>query len=157
MPKTKVFIRENSLLARLAAGKLKSVRVAMVVRRTIHLWGVSVEDFLKDESWVCHELEHVAQYQRLGTLGVSLEVCPGKRTERILQQCAGGGGPKSGAQPGFAATICHSGSVLKPAGRGIPPEKRRKEVLKKSGFSVADPLPAGYLCTLFTKLIKLLP
>ncbi len=69
MPKTKVFIRENSRLARIAAGKLRSVRVAMVIRRTIHLWGVSAENFLKDERWVCHELEHVAQYERLGTLG----------------------------------------------------------------------------------------
>ncbi len=69
MSKPKVYIQENSLLARIAAGKLKSARVAMVIRRTIHLWGVSAADFLKDENWVCHELEHVAQYERLGTLG----------------------------------------------------------------------------------------
>ena len=68
MSKPKVYIREASLLARLAASKLKSARVAMVIRRTIHLWGVSAEDFLKDESWVCHELEHVGQYKRLGTV-----------------------------------------------------------------------------------------
>jgi hypothetical protein len=68
MPKPKVYLRENSLLARLAASKLKSARVAMVIRRTIHLWGVSAVDFLKDEQWVCHELEHVSQYKRMGTL-----------------------------------------------------------------------------------------
>lgn len=65
---TQVHIRENSWLARLAAGKLGSPCAAIVWRHTIHLHGVGKANFLKDKRWVLHELQHVAQYDRLGTL-----------------------------------------------------------------------------------------
>ncbi|WP_300600179.1 DUF4157 domain-containing protein [Niabella sp.] len=61
-------IKENSFLARLAAGKLKSKNVAMVLGHTIHLYGVSQAAFLADERWVRHELKHIEQYQRYGVL-----------------------------------------------------------------------------------------
>jgi len=59
-------IKEHSFIARLAAKKLKSKNVAMVVGSTIHLWGVSKVQFLADERWVRHELKHIEQYRRYG-------------------------------------------------------------------------------------------
>ncbi|MBO9591611.1 MAG: DUF4157 domain-containing protein [Niabella sp.] len=61
-------IKENSFIARLAAGKLKSKNVAMVLGHTIHLYGVTRAAFLADERWVRHELKHIEQYQRYGIL-----------------------------------------------------------------------------------------
>lgn len=68
MTKTRVYIRENSLPARLAALRLKQERMAMVIGRTIHLYGVSAADFAANRAWLRHELKHVAQYQALGLL-----------------------------------------------------------------------------------------
>jgi hypothetical protein len=62
----KVAIKENSLLARVAAFNLKTSAVAMVIGSTIHLWGVNRENFLQDKQWVLHELRHVLQYQKMG-------------------------------------------------------------------------------------------
>ncbi len=61
-----VKIKENSFVARLAAWKLEAHSIAIVFGSTIHLWKVSKHQFLKDESWVQHELEHIRQYRRLG-------------------------------------------------------------------------------------------
>ena len=61
-----IYIKENSLVARLAARKLKSVNVAIVFGNTIHLHGVKRNVFLENESWVKHELKHVEQYHRYG-------------------------------------------------------------------------------------------
>lgn len=69
MEKTKVYIRERSWMARLAARKLGYSNVAMVWGRTIHLYGVSAETFLADRCWLRHELKHVAQYREKGLLG----------------------------------------------------------------------------------------
>ena len=63
-----VRVKENSWLARLAAAKLKSKSVALVIGKTIHLHGVSRERFLQNPIWVRHELKHVEQYQRLGKI-----------------------------------------------------------------------------------------
>jgi hypothetical protein len=63
-----VRIKENSWLARLAAKKLRSGKVAMVIGKTIHLFHTTREEFLADHNWVCHELAHVKQYQRLGSV-----------------------------------------------------------------------------------------
>ncbi len=65
----KVKIKENSWLAKMAAWKLGSKDVAMVIGNTIHLYGVSKNDFLKDERWVKHELCHVRQYKQNGYVG----------------------------------------------------------------------------------------
>jgi hypothetical protein len=61
-------IKENSWLASIAAFKLRSGRVAMVLGNTIHLHNVTSEQFLKNESWVKHELCHVQQYKKHGIL-----------------------------------------------------------------------------------------
>lgn len=59
-------IKENSWIAELAARKLKSARVAIVIGKTIHLFNVSKENFLKDEKWVKHEMCHVKQFEKYG-------------------------------------------------------------------------------------------
>jgi hypothetical protein len=60
-------IKENSLLARIAAWKLNSKKVAIVFGKTIHLCRTSKEEFLNDTRWLRHELKHVEQYQRYGS------------------------------------------------------------------------------------------
>lgn len=59
-------IKENSWIAKLAALKLRSKSVAIVIGKTIHLHNSSKHDFLKDERWVKHELCHVKQFQQNG-------------------------------------------------------------------------------------------
>ena len=59
-------IKENSWLAKMAALKLKSHSVAMVLGKTIHLHNVSKENFLKDERWLKHELCHIRQFKQHG-------------------------------------------------------------------------------------------
>lgn len=63
---TRVRIKENSIIARIAAYKLGSKSVAMVIGKTIYLHNCSKEDFLNDQRWVNHELTHVKQYNELG-------------------------------------------------------------------------------------------
>lgn len=65
----KVHIKENAWVARLAAAKLKSAKVAIVFGRTIYLHNTSRNEFLNDKKWVLHELKHVEQYQRYGFAG----------------------------------------------------------------------------------------
>lgn len=60
------FIKENSWIAKLAAAKLRSQSVAVVLGKTIHLWQVDAASFLKDEKWVRHELCHIRQFQKFG-------------------------------------------------------------------------------------------
>ncbi|HEY0678031.1 MAG TPA: DUF4157 domain-containing protein [Chitinophagaceae bacterium] len=59
-------IKENSLIARIAAWKLSSARVAIVIGRTIHLHNASKEDLLKNQRWLRHELCHLEQFRRYG-------------------------------------------------------------------------------------------
>ena len=59
-------IKENSWIAKLAALKLKTKRVAIVIGKTIHLYNTSEQEFLKDERWVKHELCHIKQFQQIG-------------------------------------------------------------------------------------------
>ncbi|MEO6720669.1 MAG: DUF4157 domain-containing protein [Ferruginibacter sp.] len=59
-------IKENSWIARIAAWKLRSESVAIVLGKTIHLHNVSAEIFLSDKRWVKHELCHIAQFQQHG-------------------------------------------------------------------------------------------
>jgi hypothetical protein len=65
---TKVKIKENSWLARIAAKRLQSNSLAMVVGRTIHLHNSTKEEFLRNKRWVRHEVAHVKQYQKWGFL-----------------------------------------------------------------------------------------
>ncbi|UYZ61885.1 hypothetical protein [Hymenobacter weizhouensis] len=62
-------IIENSPWARLARLKLGAPNVAMVLGSSIHLSGVTREEFLQDPYWVAHEMEHIRQYQEHGRLG----------------------------------------------------------------------------------------
>jgi len=59
-------IKEHSWQARIAARMLRSKNVALVLGRTIHLWGVSREVFLSDRGWVKHELAHIQQFKKYG-------------------------------------------------------------------------------------------
>ncbi|MEO9003687.1 MAG: DUF4157 domain-containing protein [Ginsengibacter sp.] len=62
------FIKEQSWVAKAAAKKLHSENVAIVLGKTIHLYNVSKEHFLKDERWVKHEMCHVHQFKKYGFL-----------------------------------------------------------------------------------------
>ncbi|GAB3823663.1 hypothetical protein [Pontibacter rugosus] len=57
---------ERSPFARIARMVLKSNNVAMVLGKSIHLSGVSREDFIKDEGWLAHELCHIEQFREHG-------------------------------------------------------------------------------------------
>jgi hypothetical protein len=59
-------LKENSWIAALAAWKMKTDGVALVLGRTIHLHNVSREDFEASPRWVRHELKHVEQFKRMG-------------------------------------------------------------------------------------------
>lgn len=59
-------IKEKSWIARLAAMKLRSLQVAIVIGDTIHLHNTTKVEFLSNTSWLRHELKHVEQYRRLG-------------------------------------------------------------------------------------------
>ncbi|MDQ6845016.1 MAG: DUF4157 domain-containing protein [Bacteroidota bacterium] len=61
-------IRENSWIAKLAAKKLRSYSVAIVLGETIHLYNVSRPQFLSDEKWVKHEICHLEQFKKYGYL-----------------------------------------------------------------------------------------
>ena len=62
------FIKENSWIAKFAAKKLRSDKVAIVIGKTIHLHNTSKKQFLLNEKWVKHELCHVKQFQQNGYL-----------------------------------------------------------------------------------------
>jgi hypothetical protein len=61
-------IVEKSLLAYLARRVLNTNEVALVLGRTIHLSGADKNKFLSDKKWVAHELAHIQQYKKYGTL-----------------------------------------------------------------------------------------
>ena len=65
---TEIKIKENSWLAKLAARRLESDTMAMVLGNTIHLHNSTKQDFLRNKKWVRHEVAHVKQYLRLGFL-----------------------------------------------------------------------------------------
>ncbi|MEO6813147.1 MAG: DUF4157 domain-containing protein [Ginsengibacter sp.] len=60
------FIKENSWIAKIAAKKLQSDKVAIVIGKTIHLHHVSRQEFLKDSKWCKHEMCHIEQFKRHG-------------------------------------------------------------------------------------------
>ena len=59
-------IKENSWIAKLAAKKLQSKQVAIVIGNTIHLHNTTREDFLRNEKWVKHEVCHLQQFKKHG-------------------------------------------------------------------------------------------
>lgn len=66
MNKPEFIIKENSWLAKIAAWKLKTGSVAMVLGKTIHLYNASRASFLNDERWLKHELCHIKQFKEHG-------------------------------------------------------------------------------------------
>lgn len=64
--KTNVIVKSDSLLAKIACRKMKSSAVAMVLGKTIHLYGVSPSTLLNNIDWLSHELIHVRQYEEYG-------------------------------------------------------------------------------------------
>jgi hypothetical protein len=62
----KVRIKERSWLARIAAWKLGTSQVAIVIGQTIYLYRTSRAEFLADTCWVCHELKHTQQFRQYG-------------------------------------------------------------------------------------------
>lgn len=61
-------IKENAWIAKLAAKKLKTGSIAITVGETIYLHNTTKEQFLSDRRWVCHEMQHIRQFQRYGFL-----------------------------------------------------------------------------------------
>lgn len=64
----RISIKEKSFVAKIAARKLKSDHVAMVLGNTIYLSGAGRADLLNNKSWLRHELKHVEQQLRYGCL-----------------------------------------------------------------------------------------
>jgi hypothetical protein len=64
----KIRIRQNSWLARQIAKNLGFDYIAIVFGHTIHLHNTTLEKFFGRPSWVIHELKHVEQYERYGTI-----------------------------------------------------------------------------------------
>ena len=62
-------IKENSWLAKIAALKLGTKAVAMVLGKTIHLHNTTKASFLQDEKWVKHERCHIRQFKQYGYFG----------------------------------------------------------------------------------------
>jgi hypothetical protein len=61
-------IKEQSFIARLAAWKLNSDKVAIVIGKTIHLHNTGKLEFLQNKRWLLHELKHVEQFEQHGFL-----------------------------------------------------------------------------------------
>jgi hypothetical protein len=69
MNQENILVKEHSFWAAMAAKKLRTKNVAMVLGKTIHLHNVGKEEFLRDEKWVRHERCHLEQYKKHRTLG----------------------------------------------------------------------------------------
>ena len=59
-------VKENSWVAKLAAKKLGTHSVAIVLGKTIHLCNMGKISFLQNEKWLKHELCHIRQFQKYG-------------------------------------------------------------------------------------------
>ena len=68
MNKPRIYIKENSFFAKIAAKKLGAESVAMVLGKTIHLHGCTKAYFLADTRWLKHELCHIKQVEENGTI-----------------------------------------------------------------------------------------
>jgi hypothetical protein len=68
VPKEKIRIIEGMMIAKIAAKVLATNKVAVVIGKTIYVYGVAIPDFLVNKKWLLHELKHVQQYGRHGTV-----------------------------------------------------------------------------------------
>ena len=64
----RIYIKENSLIARIAAWKMNSSQIAIVIGRTIHLHNTSRKEFIENKRWLSHEMEHIRQYRKYGLI-----------------------------------------------------------------------------------------
>ena len=62
-------IKEGSLIARIAAWKLKASTAAIVMGKTIYLHNATKEELIANERWFRHELIHVRQFKEFGFIG----------------------------------------------------------------------------------------
>jgi hypothetical protein len=62
----RIYIKENSLIARVAAWKMNSSQIAIVIGRTIHLHNTTRKEFIENKRWLSHEMEHIRQYRKYG-------------------------------------------------------------------------------------------
>lgn len=69
MTQSNIQIKENSWRARLAARMMNASNMAIVFGDTIHIWGVTKQEFLQNKNWVKHELKHIEQFQQHGYFG----------------------------------------------------------------------------------------
>lgn len=60
-------VRENSLIGKVAARLHGTDQYAVTVGKTIYI-SCPAEDFFERTGWVYHELTHIYQYKKLGTL-----------------------------------------------------------------------------------------
>jgi hypothetical protein len=63
-----VYIKENSYIAKQAAMFRGEPRIAMVLCNTIYLWNVSKKDFMASTKWLRHEVAHIQQFKKHGSI-----------------------------------------------------------------------------------------
>jgi len=61
-----VRIKEDAFIAKIAAWKLGTSRVALVLGKTIYLHNTTKDQFLSNSRWVKHELAHIRQFEQYG-------------------------------------------------------------------------------------------
>ncbi|SEA19957.1 protein of unknown function [Arachidicoccus rhizosphaerae] len=66
--KTRIRIRQNSWIAKMACWCIKEKDVAFTLFRTIHLSHSTPRVFLNNQRWVAHELAHVRQFATYGNV-----------------------------------------------------------------------------------------
>lgn len=64
----KIFVKENSWIARLGAKCIGVNNVALTIGNTIHLHNATKQQLIENKVWLCHEIIHVKQYEKLGTI-----------------------------------------------------------------------------------------
>ena len=64
----RIYIKENSLIARFAAWKMNSSQIAIVIGRTIHLHNTTRREFVGNKRSLNHEMEHIRQYRKYGLI-----------------------------------------------------------------------------------------
>jgi hypothetical protein len=66
VPKTIIRIKEGKIIARIAAAILRTNKIAVVIGKTIYVYGIAIPDFVTDRKWLLHELKHIQQYHTQG-------------------------------------------------------------------------------------------
>ena len=66
--KKQLTVKRDSLLAKIACRQMKTKAVALVLGRTIHIYGVNPIYLLGNREWLAHELVHVKQYEKYGVI-----------------------------------------------------------------------------------------